>query len=190
MLFINALFSLFICCSAWGGPRLSKLGAIGSLVPLTLTFCPHSSGASGIKQCHLPASAITKIVGEDITVRQALITADFTRSIYSESATFQDEIDTYEIDKYVTGTKALFDADQSHVDLVGDVSVTGSDTVEGVVSFRFKETLAFNVPLLKNKPKVRLTGRVELQRDSQGLVEKSREFWDQDVGTVLRTAFF
>ena len=61
-------------------------------------------------------------MSDDITIRQALITADFTRSVYSESCQFKDEIDTYPIDDYVRGTKLLFNAGLSHVELTSPVS--------------------------------------------------------------------
>jgi hypothetical protein len=41
------------------------------------------------KLINLEPTAMAKIVGEDITVRQALATADFTRDIYDEKCTFQ-----------------------------------------------------------------------------------------------------
>lgn len=116
---------------------------------------------------------------------QALITADFTRSLYSEDCKFQDEIDTYPIDQYIKGTKALFDPSASHVDLTSGVS--HSDEGGGVYRFKFSEVLAFNVPF---KPKVALTGRVELRQGSDGLIEYSREFWDKSVGDVLKGIYF
>lgn len=110
--------------------------------------------------------------------------ADFTRDIYSEQCRFQDEIDTYAIDDYVRGTKALFNPQQSHVDLTSDVVVDSSGQN---VQFRFAETLAFNVPFT---PKVFLTGRVNLQLDADKLVRYSREYWDQSVLDVLKTVKF
>ena len=140
------------------------------------------SMAADSKLRNLTPSAMAVIVAGDITDRQALITADFTRDIYSETSTFQDEIDTYPIDKYVSGTKALFNKDKSHVDLVGTVEAS-----EGSVDFRFSEVLAFNVPF---NPRVSLTGRVKLTRGEDGLITTSREFWDQSVGAVLGTVKF
>ena len=64
--------------------------------------------ASNNKQPNLPLSQLSQIVADDITVRQALITADFSSQIYDDSCRFQDEIDTYDYQKYVKGTKALF----------------------------------------------------------------------------------
>lgn len=140
------------------------------------------SNAASTKLVNLEPAAITKIVAADITDRQALITADFTRDIYSEKCTFQDEIDIYPIDKYVSGTKALFNKDKSHVDLVGDVVATSES-----VDFKFSEILAFNIPF---NPSVSLTGRVKLSRGEDGLVTSSREFWDQSVPAVLSTVKF
>jgi hypothetical protein len=139
-------------------------------------------GSSESKMLNLKPIEIAIIVASDITERQALITADFTRDIYSEKCTFQDEIDTYPIDKYVSGTKALFNKDKSHVELVGDVTSTAES-----VDFRFSEVLAFNIPF---NPSVSLTGRVKLSRGPDGLIVSSREFWDQSVPTVLSTVKF
>jgi hypothetical protein len=139
-------------------------------------------GSSESKMLNLKPTEIAVIVASDITERQALITADFTRDIYSEKCTFQDEIDTYPIDKYVSGTKALFNKDKSHVELVGDVTSTAES-----VEFRFSEVLAFNIPF---NPSVSLTGRVKLSRGPDGLIVSSREFWDQSVPTVLSTVKF
>ena len=140
------------------------------------------SAAAAAKMTNLEPSAMAMIVAADITERQALITADFTREIYSEKCTFQDEIDTYPMDKYVSGTKALFNKEKSHVDLVGDVVVTDASA-----DFRFSEVLAFNIPF---NPRVTLTGKVKLSRGPDGLITSSREFWDQSVPAVLSTVKF
>mmetsp|Transcript_6925 Transcript_6925/g.8621 ORF Transcript_6925/g.8621 Transcript_6925/m.8621 type:complete len:122 (+) Transcript_6925:325-690(+) len=116
--------------------------------------------------------------------RSFLVSADLTRDVYDERSVFTDEIDSYPIEKWITGTKKLFIASGSRVSLVGDVDVTPSQ-----VSFRFDEDLMFNIPLLR--PVVSLTGRVVLERDlDSGLIMSYREFWDQDVASVLRTASF
>ena len=95
-----------------------------------------------------------------------------------------DEIDTYEIDQYVKGTKALFNAAKSHVDLVGNVEAD-----ENSVNFKFSEKLTFNIPFIN--PAVSLTGRVKLTRNPDtGLVSYSREYWDQKVNEVLSTVSF
>lgn len=143
------------------------------------------SDATPLKRTGLNSAEITRIVAADITERQALITADFSRDVYSEQATFKDEIDTYPIDKYVQGTKALFDASKSHVDLVGEVITKDKDSI---VTFKFAENLCFNIPILK--PIVFVSGYVELFRDEQGLIYKSVEHWDQPVGEVLKTVKF
>lgn len=152
--------------------------AIANLLLSTPVFPQESSD----KLLSLSPSTISRIVKDDIEIRQALITADFTRSVYSEDCLFQDEIDTYPINDYVKGTKALFNAEKSHVDLVGEVSANNDQ-----VNFKFSETLAFNIPF---NPKVSLTGRVVLSRNEDGLIIKSREYWDQSVPTVLSTVRF
>ena len=61
-----------------------------------------------------------------------------------------------------TQTGALFVGSLSHVDLVGAVEADAKQ-----VKFRFTETLAFNLPLIK--PKVPLTGTLILTRGEDGL---------------------
>lgn len=131
---------------------------------------------------NLSPDAISRIVSEDIEKRQALATADFTRDIYDESCTFQDEIDTYEINEYVKGTKALFNAAKSHVALSAPVIAD-----DKAIEIPFKETLAFNLPF---NPKMDVSGRVLLTRGSDGLVVRSREFWDKSVTDVIRSTHF
>jgi hypothetical protein len=135
------------------------------------------------KQFNASPSIVSETVAADITERQALITADFTRSLYSEDATFKDEIDTYPLDKYIKGTKALFVAKKSHVDLTSPVTVDAKKA-----AFTFEETLAFNIPPLY--PSVHLTGNVELFRGPDGLITRSVEHWDQPPAEVLKTAQF
>ena len=126
---------------------------------------------------------IARIVTEDVTKRQFLATADFTRSLYDDNALFQDEIDTYTLDKFIVGTKKLFDASKSKVELTSPVLVD-----KAKATFSFRESLCFNLPVVK--PVVRLSGRVELSRDPKtGLFTKYREFWDQTPTNVVLSAF-
>ena len=86
------------------------------------------------------------------------------------------------LDKWIKGTGALFVADQSHVDIVGEVESNDRE-----VRFRFTETLAFNLPLFK--PKVPLTGTLVLTRDADsGLITKYLEIWDTGVWETLSKA--
>eukprot|EP00667_Euglena_gracilis_P017569 EG_transcript_18517 len=131
----------------------------------------------------LSPAEIAAIVREDVVRRQFLATADLTRSIYSDSATFQDEIDTYPINQWVRGTQQLFVGEGSTVRLVGDVQAT-----DARVEFRFDEDLMFRIPF---RPVVHLTGRVVLTRDPQsGLITAYREFWDQSILEVLASVKF
>ena len=63
-----------------------------STILLTSSFLICNVGASEAadKLINLEPSVMAKIVAADITERQALITADFTRDMYSEKCTFQD----------------------------------------------------------------------------------------------------
>mmetsp|Transcript_1004 Transcript_1004/g.1366 ORF Transcript_1004/g.1366 Transcript_1004/m.1366 type:complete len:243 (+) Transcript_1004:85-813(+) len=155
--------------------------AASSLLPLRSTA--DTSSVQTDKQLNLSDEELKKIVLSDIVDKSFLVSADITRSIYDESATFTDEIDVYTMDKWVKGTKALFIASGSRVSLVGDVDVSASE-----VAFRFDEDLMFNIPF---KPVCSLTGKVVLTRDEKtGLITSYREYWDQSVNDVLKTAKF
>jgi|TARA_B110000090_G_C13271605_1_gene404368 hypothetical protein len=171
---------------SFSGPRLLKAATkIAAGLGLGLALLnPSDNAFADSKLRGVKDEFACKLVADDITLRQALITADFSRDLYSESATFKDEIDTYRIDQYIKGTKALFNPKKSHVDLVGDVSVIPDSNT---VTFKFSETLSFNIPF---NPRVSLTGYVELFRDSEGIITKSVEHWDQSVFDVLKTAKF
>lgn len=136
---------------------------------------------------NLSEEQLLSIVKDDLTLRQALNTADFTRSIYSENCRFQDEIDIYPINDYVKGTKALFDEKASHTDLIEPITIERMNDEQNhyKIKLKFKETLAFNLPLIH--PKVDLSGRLELTLDADKLIEYSREYWDQSTPEILKT---
>jgi hypothetical protein len=122
-------------------------------------------------------------VKSDLIDRQFLVTGDLTRSIYTSTAKFTDEIDTYGMDQWMKGTQKLFVGSKSDVRLIGDVQVTAAK-----VEFQSDEDLMFNIPF---NPIVALSGKVVLERDIEsGLITSYREFWDQDVWSVLKTAKF
>ena len=154
-----------------------------SVTAATASMLTLRSNASPDKQINLSNDDLKKIILSDIVDKSFLVSADITRSIYDESATFTDEIDVYTMDKWVKGTKALFIPSGSRVTLIGDVNVSQSEA-----SFRFDEDLMFNIPF---KPVCKLTGKVVLTRDeSTGLITSYREYWDQSVNDVLKTAKF
>mmetsp|Transcript_28588 Transcript_28588/g.45027 ORF Transcript_28588/g.45027 Transcript_28588/m.45027 type:complete len:253 (-) Transcript_28588:1252-2010(-) len=163
--------------------RRSFLSATAASSLLPLRSSADTSSVQTDKQLNLSDEELKKIVLSDIVDKSFLVSADITRSIYDESATFTDEIDVYTMDKWVKGTKALFIASGSRVSLVGDVDVSASE-----VAFRFDEDLMFNIPF---KPVCSLTGKVVLTRDEKtGLITSYREYWDQSVNDVLKTAKF
>mmetsp|Transcript_826 Transcript_826/g.1299 ORF Transcript_826/g.1299 Transcript_826/m.1299 type:complete len:233 (+) Transcript_826:13-711(+) len=152
---------------------------------LILTSSPLPSEAAtktDDKLYNLSKDELASMIYKDVTENQFLVTGHLTRSIYDESATFQDEIDTYRMDDWIKGTAKLFVASKSHVTLPADsIRVT-----ESAVEFPFQETLCFNIPLLF--PTVNLSGKIRMERTSPeegGLIVKYRELWDQDVPTVL-----
>jgi hypothetical protein len=170
--------------------REALLASVSSLVAGVVVASPIPPPALALegvekKQVGISNEDLGKIITTDIQKNQFMVAADITRSVYDESATFTDEIDTYQMDQWIRGTKRLFVADKSHVDIVPNtlqVTDTGA-------TFRFTEDLMFNIPLLR--PTVYLSGLVELKRDpNTGLIISYREKWDQDINTVLRSAKF
>lgn len=136
------------------------------------------------KSYNLNTEQIKTIISDDINIRQALITADFTRSIYNEKCKFKDEIDTYSMNQYIQGTKALFIPEKSNVKLISPVLY---DNNKHEFNFKFSEILTFNIIF---QPRVTLSGRVELTQGDDGLIINSREYWDQSVVDVLKSAKF
>jgi hypothetical protein len=178
MLLRALLVSILVNMAACGRPLKSAM--VSAVCACNLFLGTNSIAASDILP--LTQSEIAKLVADDIVVRQALITADFSQELYSTTCVFQDEIDKYKYNDYITGTKRLFNAKKSHVDLVGDVSVNPSQ-----IEFKFSEDLTFNLPF---NPKVHVSGRVELTRDDSGRIVYSREYWDESVQNVLKTVQF
>jgi hypothetical protein len=147
------------------------------------TIQPTESKASD-KRFNLSPNEIASIVEEDLVKNSFLTNGKLTRSIYDEKATFTDEIDTYGLDQWIRGTSKLFVGPPgSRVSLVGPMEADDKK-----IEFRFEEDLMFNIPF---KPVVNLSGKVILERDEKtGLITSYREYWDQDVKTVLMTAKF
>jgi hypothetical protein len=144
---------------------------------------------------------LLQIIRDDIVQRQFLVTGNITKSIYAPYATFTDEIDTYKMDQWMIGTQRLFVGDRSQVRLVHPKKSTEKDTSQDfnkddiiftsptTIEFAFDEDLMFNLPFIK--PVVSLTGKVVLTRDpTTGYIISYREYWDQDVATVLKSAKF
>jgi len=135
------------------------------------------------KLSNISDAKLKEIIRKDVVENQYLCNGQLTRSVYDESATFTDEIDTYKMDQWITGTQKLFVGENSEVRLVGDIDVTSE-----AVTFRFDEDLQFRIPL---RPTVALTGKVVLKRDpTTGLIISYQEYWDEDVATVLKSAKF
>lgn len=159
--------------------------AVASVLTVTSSVTlPTSAIAVEPKLYHLPPAEIASIVQKDLEENAFLTNGRLTRSIYDESATFTDEIDTYKLDQWIKGTQKLFVGPPgSRVALAGPVEASDKE-----ISFRFEEDLMFNIPF---KPVVALSGKVVLERDlNTGLIISYREFWDQDVATVLKSAKF
>jgi len=153
----------------------------------TTTAAAPALAADGAKQTNLSDEDLLKIVvDKDLVQNQFLVNGKLTRSVYDESCTFQDEIDTYGLEKWMTGTAKLFDGDRSKVVIVPDSVKIGKDDESSgrLIQFRFVEYLCFNVPAVK--PIVYLSGTLFLKvSESTGLITSYREKWDQDIYKVL-----
>ena len=164
--------------------RRAVLQAVAFLPAFSLTVPPQPSHAADTAygKLDLTDKQLKEIIKSDVLKRQFLVTGVLTRSVYKPTATFTDEIDTYEMDQWMKGTQRLFVGSKSEVRLVGDVEVSPEK-----VEFRFDEDLMFNIPF---NPVVSLTGKVILTRDETGYITSYREFWDQDTWSVLKSAKF
>uniref|UniRef100_A0A7S3LDB9 SnoaL-like domain-containing protein n=1 Tax=Amphora coffeiformis TaxID=265554 RepID=A0A7S3LDB9_9STRA len=126
---------------------------------------------------------LKEIVKQDLLQRQFLVTGNLTPHIYKPTATFTDEVYTYKMDDWMKGTNRLFVGEKSDIRLIGDVDVSAEK-----IQFRFDGDLTFRIPL---HPTLALSGIVVLTRDlDTGLITSYREFWDNDVLTVLKSAKF
>jgi hypothetical protein len=125
------------------------------------------------------------VVHKDLVENQFLVNGRLTPEVYDDDCTFTDEIDTYGLDQWRTGTARLFDEKRSRVLLVpGSIQINTTKNKNNEISFRFVEYLCFNIPVVK--PIVYLSGTLFLTRsDTTGLVTRYQERWDQDVQTVL-----
>jgi len=165
----------------------SPLAAAATTTAMTTSIPAPSlaADASGPKQTNLSDKEILNIVvDQDLVSNQFLVNGKLTRSIYDESCTFQDEIDTYGLDQWMKGTAKLFDGDRSKVVLVPGSVQSSPDGKNGLLQFRFVEYLCFNIPVIK--PIVYLSGTLFLTRsETTGLITSYREKWDQDIYKVL-----
>jgi len=66
-----------------------------SSAAVSATILPLHAYASEDKQLNLSNEELKKIIISDMVDKSFLVSADITRSIYDESATFTDEIDEY-----------------------------------------------------------------------------------------------
>ena len=90
-------------CSLGGHPvqlgRRAALFGAGATVAGLPRFAIADDKAD--KQYRLPPDRLAAIVTKDLEEGQFLVTGALTRSIYDESCTFKDEIDTYTLDKWM-----------------------------------------------------------------------------------------
>ena len=134
-----------------GAAGVSALGALGKQES---AWAEDLAVATGPKRVGISDDELRAAVEKDVVQQQFMVTGALTRELYDESCTFTDEIDTYTLDKWVKGTALLFKNDYSKMEFDGPISVSSSE-----VSFRWKEQLMFNIPVLKPKVQRRLRPR-------------------------------
>ena len=110
-----------------------------------------------------------------------------TKGIYDDRATFKDGSDldgSYPMEAWIRRCKLMFDADQSHCNILEEtLTVTRQQ-----VGFRFSEILTFKTIL---QPKVDLTGTVVMIRDENtGLIVSYEEKWDQTIQEIIQGTKF
>jgi len=160
----------------------ARANAADAVVVATDTDTDNAANTNVNKQYNLSDEEIMKIISNDIIENQFLVNGQLTRNIYDEKCTFQDEIDTYELNKWISGTSKLFDSTRSKVLMVNN-SLKPMSNNEGI-EFRFVEYLCFNIPFVK--PIVYLSGTLELKRSiTTGLITSYQEKWDQNIYNVL-----
>lgn len=159
----------------------ASLIAISSGRP-SVSHADEQAAAATSDKLNLTDEQLKQIIKSDLLDKQFLATGDITSYIYKPTATFTDEIDTYSKEQWIKGTQKLFVGEKSQVRLIGDIDVTPEK-----VEFRFDEDLMFRIPF---RPTVSLSGKLVLTRDESGYITSYREYWDQDVATVLKTARF
>jgi hypothetical protein len=148
-----------------------------ALAPEKVPASPSPQQAEGAKLRGLTDAELKKRLLVDIVEQRFMVTGQVSKELYADSARFTDEIDTYDLDAFIRGTGLLFDGARSDFKLIGDLEIKGN-----VISYKFDEILSFKIPL---QPRSRVSGRVELTRGNDGLIESYREFWDQSVPSVL-----
>lgn len=86
----------------------NSAGAAGWFVATSTSIAPAQAAAEGSsvsnsqqqeKLIKLPDDQLKEIIKKDVVQNQFLCNGKLTRSVYDESATFQDEIDTYGLGK-------------------------------------------------------------------------------------------
>ncbi|GAB5365086.1 hypothetical protein AAMO2058_001026500 [Amorphochlora amoebiformis] len=137
----------------------------------------------GVKRTGLSLGEIRDIVQDDFVMRKCLVSGDISKAIYADDCVFTDPQMTCKgLDKFVSGTKALFYAPASELELLGRVEVVGDNQIFA----RFREVACFNIPF---RPKTYFSGNLTLTvRKQDGLIENYLEQWDLSIPEILRSA--
>lgn len=182
-LFAMGLTELLVAQQQQASTALAQTDERRSLAPAAAAAVSSSSK----KLYNLSNEDLAAIIKQDCREKQFLYTADMTKAIYDDAATFKDGsgIDgSYPMEAWIRGCNLLFDAGQSQCKILEHtMSVTNQQ-----VWFRFTETLTFRTMW---QPRVYLTGTVVMKRDPQtGLIMSYEEQWDQDMNEIFRRTQF
>eukprot|EP00899_Mesostigma_viride_P011470 jgi/Mesvir1/20323/Mv19913-RA.1 len=139
----------------------------------------------GKKLKNQPLETIAKILKQDIIERDYLVTGRLTREIYDENCTFADPTANFGpgLQRFLDGVDRLFYKPGCSLELVGDVKILDSKTIEA----RWKEVASFNVWL---HPKTYYGGKSTLTLNDENLVVFHQETWDLSPLDIYKTAKF
>ena len=162
------------------GRSLAEKNHVAAAAATTKTATSHHS--------YLSNDELVTTLLQDITDRNSLVTADFTRTLYQDDCLFNDGSDldgAYPLKPWILGCKILFCGDHSRTQIIPE-TLTVSDHE---VSFRFESYLEFRGPF---RPTISsLTGTIVLTRNyDTGRVCYYQEFWDTSCSEILRQIEF
>jgi len=134
------------------------------------------------KRRGLSLQQLRDIIQEDFDERRCLVTGDLSQEIYADDCVFTDPQMTCKgLKKFVSGTKALFYAPKSELELLEPVYTVG----ENQIVAKWREVACFNIPF---RPRTFFTGNLTLTLGEDNLVKSYVEQWDLSIPEVLATA--
>lgn len=163
------------------------LDAVDSLQGRSLAEEKAALAVAASSHHYLSSDELIATLLKDITDRNSLVTADFTRTLYQEDCLFNDGSDldgAYPLKPWILGCKLLFCGDHSRGKIVPESLVVSAQEI----LFRFESDLEFRGPF---QPRVQLCGTIVLTRNlDTGRICYYQEYWDTSCSEILRRAEF